>query len=57
MQATEEIGWVAVTLLAIAAIVVNTPLGPTNFGIILLIILTAICGVLAMRYEGRDGPS
>jgi len=52
MQATEEVGWIVTVLLAIAAIIVST-VGGTNLGIILLIILTAICGVLAMRYETR----
>ena len=55
-EPTEQIGWVVTILLAIAAIVANTIAG-TNLGIILMITLLAICGVLAMRYEGRGGPS
>jgi len=55
-EPTEEIRWVVIILLAIAAIVANTGAG-TNFGIILMITLLAICGVLALRYEGRGGPS
>jgi hypothetical protein len=55
-EPTEEIRWVVTILLAVAAIVANTGAG-TNFGIILMITLLAICGVLALRYEGRGGPS
>jgi hypothetical protein len=49
-QASEEIRWVVVALLAAAAIVANT-IANTNFGCILLTILLAICGALAVRYE------
>ena len=53
-EPTEEIGWVATTLLAVAAIVINIKtLAGTGFGIILMIILLAICAVLALQYEGR----
>jgi hypothetical protein len=49
-QASEETRWVVVALLAAAAIVANT-ITNTNFGCILLTILLAICGALAVRYE------
>jgi hypothetical protein len=54
-EPTKEIVWAVIILLAIAAIVANIlafhayiELGP-----ILLIILLAICGFLASRYEGK----
>jgi len=57
-EPTEEIGWVATTLLAVAAIVINIKtLAGTGFGIILMIILLAICAVLALQYEGRGKSS
>jgi len=53
MQApTEEVGWVVTVLLTIAAIVINIKiLAGTGVGIVLMIILLAICAVLALRYE------
>jgi hypothetical protein len=51
-QASEETRWVVVGLLAAAAIVANTLIN-TDFGCILLTILLAICGALALRYESR----
>jgi hypothetical protein len=48
-EASEEIRWAVVILLAIAAIIANTATG-TNLGIIILVILLAICGGLAVRY-------
>jgi hypothetical protein len=49
-EASEEIRWVVFILLTIAAIIANTVIG-TNLGIIVLVILLAICGGLAVRYE------
>jgi len=49
-EPTEDTRWVVAILLAIAAVIANT-LGNTNFGVILLTILVAICGVLAIRYQ------
>ena len=62
-EPTEQIGWTVIVLLAIAAIIANTLIprliGEPGHGLLIIVFMTliAICGVLAMRYEGRGGPS
>jgi UPF0716 family protein affecting phage T7 exclusion len=54
-EPTAGTSWAVIILLAIAAIDANMLAfrGYNEFGPLLLIILSAICGVLALRYEGR----
>ena len=61
-EPTEQIGWIVIILLAIAAImactVMERAINENNwFVIILFMALIAICGVLAMRYKGGGEPS
>jgi len=62
-EPSEQIGWIVIVLLAIAAIVANTLIprvidNPEQGipAIILFMVLIAICGVLGMRYI-RKGDS
>lgn len=64
-EPTEQIGWTVIVLLAIAAIIANTliprvinDLEHPERGILaitLFMVFIAICGVLAMRYRGKNG--
>ncbi len=59
-EPTEQIVWIVIILLAIAAIIANTliprligaPVG--TFVVIIFMALLAICGVLALRHKWRD---
>jgi len=48
------VSWTVIVLLALAAIVANTTIILSAFGVIVLMLLLSGCGYLICRYRGTD---